>query len=133
TLMLLQRIITALILLPVALCGFFLLDGGAFALFIGVVVSLAAWEWARLAGYAGQPVRIGYTLFVALALGVLYLLPAQPVSADIAGAPMSAAMLLWAALCWWLLPTALVLTYPRSTVHSGPLRLLIGLLILLPA
>lgn len=131
--MLLQRIITALILLPVALCGFFLLDGSAFALFIGVVVSLAAWEWARLAGYASQPLRVGYALSVALALAVLYLLPGRFALPDIAGVPLSAAMLLWAALCWWLLATALVLTYPRSAVRSGPLRLLIGLLILLPA
>lgn len=38
--MLKQRIITALILLPVALGGFFLLNGGDFALFIGFVVTL---------------------------------------------------------------------------------------------
>lgn len=37
--MLKQRIITALILLPVALGGFFLLNGGDFALFIGFVVT----------------------------------------------------------------------------------------------
>ena len=47
--MLKQRIITALVLLPFALGGFFLLNGALFALFIGAVVSLGAWEWARLA------------------------------------------------------------------------------------
>ena len=50
-----QRIITALVLLPFALGGFFLLDGGLFALFIGAVVSLGAWEWARLAGFEPSP------------------------------------------------------------------------------
>src|SRR5690606_39554561 len=43
--MLKQRIITALILLPVALAGFFLLEGHWFALFIGTVIALGAWEW----------------------------------------------------------------------------------------
>lgn len=38
--MLKQRIITALVLLPIALGGFFLLEGAFFALFIGAVVSL---------------------------------------------------------------------------------------------
>lgn len=56
--MLKQRIITAAILLPVALIGFFLFEGLAFALFIGVVVSLGAWEWARLAGYAAQSAAV---------------------------------------------------------------------------
>ncbi|EGH40972.1 phosphatidate cytidylyltransferase, partial [Pseudomonas syringae pv. pisi str. 1704B] len=62
--MLKQRIITALILLPIALCGFFLLTGMYFALFIGVVVVLGAWEWARLAGFAAQSMRIGYAAVV---------------------------------------------------------------------
>ena len=57
--MLKQRIITALILLPIALGGFFLLEGSAFALFIGLVVTLGAWEWARLAGFAAQAFRAG--------------------------------------------------------------------------
>ena len=59
--MLKQRIITALVLLPIALGGFFLLDGAAFAWFIGLVVTLGAWEWARLAGLQAQPLRVAIT------------------------------------------------------------------------
>ncbi len=121
--MLKQRIITAAILLPIALVGFFLLEGLAFALFIGVVVVLGAWEWARLAGMAAQPARVGYALVVAALLVLLYQLPAL------------APWLLSLSVVWWLIATALVLTYPASQRHWGGRfgSLLIGLLILLPS
>ena len=44
--MLKQRVLTALVLIPIALWGFFYLQGGSFAIFIGIVVTLGAWEWA---------------------------------------------------------------------------------------
>ena len=88
--MLKQRIITALILLPIALGGFFLLDGAWFALFIGAVVTLGAWEWARLAGLAAQPQRVAYAAVVAALLYGAWLLPAL------------APWLLGAAVLWWL-------------------------------
>lgn len=121
--MLKQRIITALILLPIALGGFFLLNGGDFALFIGFVVTLGAWEWARLAGLMTQPLRIAYAAVVAGALMLLYILPEL------------APWVLGAAVIWWGLATWLVLTYPRSSElwASAACRLLIGLLVLLPA
>jgi phosphatidate cytidylyltransferase len=121
--MLKQRIITALILLPIAICGFFLLEGAGFALFIGLVVSLGAWEWARLAGFNGQGARVGFAVVVALLLFLLYLTPGL------------APWVLGAAVIWWLLATFLVLTYPETAEHWASLacRLLIGLLILLPA
>jgi phosphatidate cytidylyltransferase len=121
--MLKQRIITALILLPIALGGFFLLNGWAFALFIGAVVTLGAWEWARLAGLEAQPQRVAYALVVAGLICGAYLVPAL------------APWLLGAAVLWWLLATLLVLSYPGSSRYWGglPGKLLIGLLILLPA
>lgn len=121
--MLKQRIITALILLPIALGGFFLLDGWPFALFIGAVVTLGAWEWARLAGLSAQAQRVAYAVLVAALLYVAYLVPSL------------AAWLLGAAVLWWLLATLLVLNYPDSSRYWGglPGKLLIGLLILLPA
>lgn len=121
--MLKQRIITALILLPIALCGFFLLEGGSFAVFIGFVVTLGAWEWARLAGFAGQVARVVYAAVIAVLLLVMYVLP------DVAPWVLGAAVL------WWILATFLVLTFPRTAAHwsSAACKLVIGLLILLPA
>jgi phosphatidate cytidylyltransferase len=121
--MLKQRIITALVLLPIALGGFFLLDGAAFALFIGAVVTLGAWEWARLAGLAAQAQRVGYAALVALLLVGLY------------QAPQLAPVVLLLAVAWWAVATLLVLSYPDSSRFWGgvPGRLGIGLLILLPA
>ncbi|PKM23707.1 MAG: phosphatidate cytidylyltransferase [Gammaproteobacteria bacterium HGW-Gammaproteobacteria-13] len=121
--MLKQRIITALVLLPFALGGFFLLDGALFALFIGAVVSLGAWEWARLAGFTAQVQRVAYAALVAALLFGLYLLPAL------------APWVLLLGVVWWAAATFLVLGYPASSRYwtQAPVRLLIGLLILLPA
>ncbi len=121
--MLKQRIITALIMLPVALAGFFWLQGGGFALFIAAVVCVGAWEWARLAGLERQAQRLGYAGAVALLLLGLYLLP------QLAG------LVLVLAVLWWLAAIGLVLGYPASSRawRALPVRLAIGLLILLPA
>jgi len=96
--MLKQRIITAAILLPIAIIGFFLLEGLAFAVFIGLVVALGAWEWARMAGFTSQPVRVGYAALVVILLGLLYQLPGL------------APWLLAVAVLWWMAATYLVLT-----------------------
>ena len=121
--MLKQRIITALILLPIALGGFFLFEGAGFALFIGLVVTLGAWEWARLAGFAAQSARVIYAAAVAAMLFIMYVVPGL------------APWVLGAAVLWWAVATFLVLTYPQTTHHwaNAATKLLIGLLILLPA
>ncbi|SFG78858.1 phosphatidate cytidylyltransferase [Pseudomonas sp. NFACC45] len=121
--MLKQRIITALILLPIALGGFFLLEGASFALFIGLVVTLGAWEWARLAGFPAQSARVAYAVAVAAMLFIMYLVPGL------------APWVLGASVLWWGTATFLVLTYPQTTHHwaGAAAKLVIGLLILLPA
>lgn len=121
--MLKQRILTALVLLPVALAGFFLLDGWAFALFVGAVIVLGAWEWARLAGFTSQTSRLSFAALVGLLLVGLYVCPFLSV------------WVLGFGLGWWLLAVGLVAGFPASSRYwQGRFRRsLIGLLILLPA
>ncbi len=121
--MLKQRVITAMVLLPIALAGFFWLEGATFALFIGAVVVLGAWEWARLAGLETQPLRCAYAAVIALALLLCWWLPG------------GAHGLLFISLAWWLYATVLVLTYPDSARawQASWRRLLIGLVVLVPA
>lgn len=46
--MLKARVITALVLLPVALLILFVLPEDAFAMSVGLIVLVGAWEWIRL-------------------------------------------------------------------------------------
>ncbi|NLC00024.1 MAG: phosphatidate cytidylyltransferase, partial [Pseudomonas formosensis] len=99
--MLKQRFITGIILAPLVIAGFVLLDSLWFAVMVGAIVSLAAWEWARLAGITAQVGRIAYAGLVALLLIGLYLASWPP-------------YLLWLSLLWWLLALVLVLQYPEG-------------------
>lgn len=119
--MLKQRIITALILAPVALWGLFWLEGLAFAGFVAAIIAIAAWEWARLSGLQTR----GQVLFPALVLLILLAAWLQPQLLR----PM-----LWLGLAWWLLALTLVITYPATTRHwhRTSHRVLMGLFVLIP-
>ena len=120
--MLKQRIITGVILAPLVIAGFVLLNQQWFAVMIGLIVTLAAWEWARLAGTQSQPGRVLYALVMALLVAGLYFDTSPP------------PILLGIAAVWWLLATFLILRYPLGQkLRTGYLPYLYGLLVLLPA
>ena len=120
--MLKQRVITGVILAPLVVAGFVLLNPLGFAVMIGFIVGLAAWEWARLAGTQSQAGRLGYALAVVLLLAGLYFDTSPP------------HFILVIAAAWWLLAAVLVLRYPQGQgQRSGYLVHLYGLLVLLPA
>lgn len=121
--MLKQRIITGVILAPLVVAGVIWLQGPWFALFIGLVVTLGAWEWARLAGESGQKGRLVYAAAVAILMLGLY--------RDSWPLPY----LMLPAVTWWLYAAGLVLRYPASKpLLQGRLLVQIyGLLVLLPA
>lgn len=119
--MLKTRILTALILAPIAIIGIFFLPPLGFALFTGVAITLGAWEWANMAGYSGMGARIGYGAVVAVLLALLYAMPTLN--------------LLWLGVVWWLIAFGLVRLYPKGSAFWGnnPVRAVMGLLVLVPA
>jgi len=121
--MLKQRIITALWLLPLALFGFFGLEGHAFLAFISIIIALAGWEWARLAGFDTQLQRVIYAAVTVAALLLLNSSDAWLLSS------------LYVAGAFWLLAIAMVVSFPASIACWGGRlgKLLIGLVIIVPA
>ncbi|PXX89171.1 phosphatidate cytidylyltransferase [Marinobacter vulgaris] len=119
--MLKTRIITALILAPIALGGIFFLPPLGFALFTGAVITIGAWEWANMSGMTAAAARLAYALVVA---GILYGLLNVPALA-----------VLWLALVWWILCFLMVRSYPAGAERWGsmPARAIMGLLVLVPA
>lgn len=66
--MLRQRVFTAIVLLAPLLAALFYLPPLALAALFGILVALAAWEWAALCGFASTAQRTGLAVFL-LALG----------------------------------------------------------------
>ena len=119
--MLKTRIITALIMAPIAVGGVFFLPPVGFAIFTAALIALGAWEWANMAGLTAQSARVGYSVAVLLLLAALYTITAHSV--------------LWLAVLWWLAGLGLVAYYPKGSAHWGlvPVRAAMGLLVLVPA
>lgn len=122
--MLKQRILTALILAPLAIWGILALSSHAFALVMGLLFVFGAWEWARIARLEQNALRVVYCLVLALLMGASYVLGTWHTLIILAG------------LLWWVLALVLVLRFPRgSEIWQGSslAPLLAGLLIMLPA
>ncbi|MEE2731329.1 MAG: phosphatidate cytidylyltransferase [Pseudomonadota bacterium] len=119
--MLKQRIITALILLPLVLGAIFYLPTPWFALAMVIPVTVAAWEWANIMGLEEQPARFGYAALVVVGLALEYWIELD--------------LVLALAVIWWSLAVALVRAYPAkvSLWSSRAVQGAIGLVLLLPA
>ena len=124
--MLWQRLLTALLLLPLVIGSILLLESPAFAALLGVVVALAANEMAKLCHLGGATARLAFVVAVAAAcwLAWRYLLPAH------------VALLQWTMTIWWLSMTViLLLRHSRLPLveSTRPAMLLLGGLVLASA
>lgn len=119
--MLKQRIITGLILAPIAIGGIFFLPPFEFSLFIGFVIAIGGWEWANLAGFSKQVERV---LFAAVITLLLYL-----------STYLNAATVLSVSALGWIGALYLITQYPnkKNVWEARFRRLLMGVFVLVPA
>jgi phosphatidate cytidylyltransferase len=122
----LTRLLTALVLVPLALAAVFYLPPDGFAVLMAVCLGIGAWEWGGFMRIA-MSMRVVYLLLnLAGFMGLWWLRDDH-----------SLRMLLLAiAALWWLAALIWIVLYPRGLPEAAPkttLKWLIGLLTLQPA
>lgn len=121
--MLKQRVITALVIAPIALALVFLAPDWLFALAMLGMALVGAWEWSALAGKPATSARLTMVLvFAVFALGGWYIESIQP-----------QALFIYCllALAWWAVSLLWIAAWRAE--FSLPVKLLCGLLTLLPS
>ncbi|MGS2721967.1 phosphatidate cytidylyltransferase [Paraglaciecola aestuariivivens] len=133
--MLKQRIITALILAPLALFAILYMPLMAFQITIAIVMGLGAWEWSSMSGITRTFTKSAYAgLVTAVCLFLTYLLPTDLIWYQ--GQLNSLySYILGVAAIWWVISFAMILAYPKYTsvwYTSKSLRGIFGFLTLIP-
>ncbi|WP_406666646.1 phosphatidate cytidylyltransferase [Gallaecimonas sp. GXIMD1310] len=133
--MLKQRIITALIMLPLAVLIIFFLPLDYFAWAVAVLITVGAWEWSPMAGIHS---RFGKALLALLTFAVVAAvqlwIPASRLWEGGQPAPLHS-LLTMAGSIWWIVATVMVVQYPqprRFWCQQRRWKLVIGALTLLP-
>lgn len=123
--MLKQRIITAAVLLPIAVAVILYAPIAWLAFTLTLVVGLAAYEWATLSGYTSRWARSAYTVVTLSLCATLYF----------AGLLTGWNKLLWilasVAAIWWLSVLMIIMFVSRRLPR--PLTAICGWLTLIPA
>jgi len=143
--MFLHRVITALVLLPLVILAIFGLAIEIFAVFVGAIVSIAAWEWS---GFFTDKKRMRF-LYVLSVVSLMWLI--QQASLPMTFwhgfimpehfiewfAPNQMAMtVLFLGALWWIFALLLLIVYPRmsQSIVTNPIWIIpIGWLMLLPS
>jgi phosphatidate cytidylyltransferase len=126
--MLFQRILTAAILIPPAVAAVLFLPTPYFALLVGAMSLIGAWEWTGLMQVQSVAQR---SLYIALAAGLMAALYWAWQSNT---AILKSVLLL--TMGWWLVALVWVTRYPAGLPEGEPrrpMKMLVGLMILAPA
>jgi phosphatidate cytidylyltransferase len=125
--MLRQRVITALLLAPLAILLILLLPTGVFACLLGLAFLGASWEWSRLAGMKSRMAR---GVVLGCVLGLFIALWTQR------AVPWLWPSLIGAGVAWWLLACVWLRHFAFAaapTPENRNLKLLAGAFVVFPA
>ncbi|WP_339722265.1 phosphatidate cytidylyltransferase [uncultured Paraglaciecola sp.] len=133
--MLKQRIITALILAPLALFAILYLPLFSFEIMIALVMGLGAWEWSSMSGMTRTFTKSAYAaLVVVICLILSFILPTDLIWYQGQLNSLYTYILSVAAI-WWVVSLAMIIAYPSYTsvwYTSKVLRGIFGFLTLIP-
>jgi phosphatidate cytidylyltransferase len=120
------RVITALLLAPLAIAGVLFLPSTGFALGFGLVLCYAIWEWTRVIGFRGRPLRLTAVIVNGAIMTALLLL-------DPAGWLLPIA---WVGVLWWCLAIFWLRSFEfgaAPTRRNRELKMLVGSVMVVPA
>lgn len=128
--MLKQRIMTALVLLPLVILAILYLPDPAFALLWAAVLNLAAWEWSVLSKLTSLISRITWLFMINLVLMLLWF--------SIDDRSITDTVILLAAGFWLLVVVALLFDITKRMTNLSPvaycsISLLVGVFVIVPA
>lgn len=124
--MLLLRVVTSLVLIPLILAVVVYGSDEGFALFIGVSLLFATWEWSGLIQFKQHKLRYIYTLTMLLALVGLYFTWTMFMTLIVA----------FMALLWWVYVLYVILGFQKNQNHFSSsvfFRSFYGVLLFIPA
>lgn len=120
--MLLTRILTAAVLLPLVVAGILYLPTTGVAVVAGVFLIVCAWEWGALTKLSAPGARAGFAAVTAVILLLLWWQQG-----------VATYLILALSALWWVLATVWLFRFPRGwdvSVGATPLAGLLGLLLL---
>jgi len=131
--MLKQRILTAIILGPLILWSVIAFSHRAIAIELGIILTVAAWEWARLSGIQHQAGRVAYAIAILFGMSGLTLLMHKRIDLFLP--------LLVVVSAWWFIALLTIIAFNKRdnqqvksmTVRQISINLFSGLFILLGA
>lgn len=133
--MLKQRIITALILAPLALYAIVYLPIWGFQIAIAAVIGLGAYEWAAMSGINPRPKKVALMISAFIVCMLLSLIVDEHeiwYQGQLHGVYH---VILGIAAVWWIISLVMIIAYPKySSVwrNSRGIRVMFGALTLIP-